>query len=51
VALVIEPYSNRGGFFIRQPDGLLDPRAYFGFYELINRKKRSVVHWRNLKEE
>jgi proteasome lid subunit RPN8/RPN11 len=51
VALVIEPYSNRGGFFIRQADGSLDPRAYFGFYELISKKKRSVVHWRNLNED
>jgi proteasome lid subunit RPN8/RPN11 len=51
VALVIEPYSARGGFFIRQADGSLDPRHYFGFYEIHNRKKRSVVHWRNLSSE
>lgn len=48
VALVIEPYSSSGGFFIRQPDGSLDPRRYYGFYELHNRKRRSVVHWRNI---
>jgi len=48
VALVIEPYSASGGFFIRQPDGSLDPRRYYGFYELHNRKRRSVVHWRNI---
>jgi proteasome lid subunit RPN8/RPN11 len=49
VALVIEPYSAVGGFFIRQAgDGSLDPRRYYGFYELHNRKRRSVVHWRNL---
>jgi proteasome lid subunit RPN8/RPN11 len=48
VALVIEPYSACGGFFIRQPDGSLDARRYYGFYELHNRKRRSVVHWRNI---
>ena len=51
VALVIEPYSMNGGFFIRQGDGTLDPRLYFGFHELHNRKNRSVVHWRNLLPE
>ncbi len=48
VALVIEPYSTTGGFFIRQSNGRLDSRRYFGFYELINRSRRSIVHWRNL---
>ena len=48
VALVVEPHSVTGGFFIRQADGWLDPRSYYGFYELINRRKRSVVHWRNV---
>jgi len=48
VALVIEPFSYTGGFFIRQPDGELDARRYFGFYELHNRTNRSVVHWRNV---
>jgi proteasome lid subunit RPN8/RPN11 len=48
VALVVEPFSRTGGFFIRQSDGQLDPRSYYGFYELIGRKKRSVVHWRNM---
>jgi proteasome lid subunit RPN8/RPN11 len=48
VALVIEPHSSTGGFFIRQPDGDLDPRRFFGFYELNNRSQRSVVHWRNV---
>ncbi|MBN1266531.1 MAG: Mov34/MPN/PAD-1 family protein [Anaerolineales bacterium] len=47
VALVIEPVSRAGGFFIRQHDGTLDQRAYFGFYELTNRG-RSVVFWQNL---
>jgi len=48
VALVIEPYTSTGGFFIRQTDGSLHTQHYFGFYELTNRRKRSVVFWRNL---
>lgn len=48
VALVVEPFSQSGGFFIRQADGELDPRGYYGFYELLGKKRRSVVHWRNL---
>jgi len=48
VALVIEPLTSTGGFFIRQADGELDSRRYFGFYELHNRTNRSVVHWQNL---
>ena len=48
VALVIEPYSATGGFFLRQPDGSLDPRHYYGFYELYHRNRRSVMHWQNL---
>jgi len=48
VALVIEPHQSIGGFFIRQPDGTLDQRNYFGFYELINKAKRSVVFWQNM---
>lgn len=49
VALVMEPHSKSGGFFIRQANGVLDQRRYYGFYELLHRaKKRSVVHWSNL---
>jgi len=48
VALVIEPFSRSGGFFIRQKDNLLDARNYYGFYEITNRKGHSVVHWRNV---
>lgn len=48
VALVIEPHTAQGGFFIRQENGALDSRRFFGFYELHNRIHRSVVHWRNL---
>jgi proteasome lid subunit RPN8/RPN11 len=49
IALVIEPVSQVGGFFIRQRDGSLDQNAYFGFSELTN-KRRSVVFWKNLKK-
>jgi proteasome lid subunit RPN8/RPN11 len=48
VALVIEPHTANGGFFIPDPEGQLDPFGYTGFYELINRAGRSVVHWENL---
>jgi len=48
VALVVEPHSATGGFFIRQMDGTFDPRSYFGFYELHSRNRRSVVYWRNM---
>jgi proteasome lid subunit RPN8/RPN11 len=49
VALVIEPHTRIGGFFIRGADGDLNNRKYYGFYELTNRKNQSVVHWRNLR--
>ncbi len=48
VALVIEPHSDTGGFFIRQKDGLLDARSYYGFYELTESIDQSVVDWTNL---
>jgi proteasome lid subunit RPN8/RPN11 len=48
VAMVVEPHASTGGFFIRGVDGGLDPRRYYGFYELINRKQGSVVHWLNV---
>lgn len=48
VALVIEPHSSMGGFFIIQ-GGELDSHRYYGFYELTNGKERSVVYWKNLK--
>ena len=51
VALVIEPHMAVGGFFVRQPDGRLDPRRYFGFYELIPVDRGSVVYWSNLLPE
>lgn len=51
VALVIEPHSNTGGFFIRNGKQELDARRYFGFYELHNRRHESIVDWRNLQLE
>jgi proteasome lid subunit RPN8/RPN11 len=51
VALVIEPHSTAGGFFIRQADGALDPGRYFGFYELDGDSGQSIVHWNNLQQE
>ncbi len=51
VALVIEPHSNQAGFFIRDQEGNLDGRCYYGFYELTGGKKPSVVRWANMTEE
>ncbi len=48
VAMVVEPYTSTGGFFIWEEDGSLDPRQYYGFYELINHQHGSVVHWSNV---
>lgn len=48
VALVIEPHSAVGGFFIRDRDHLMNARHHYGFYEIHNGLERSVVHWRNL---
>jgi proteasome lid subunit RPN8/RPN11 len=50
VALVIEPHTGIGGFFIRQVNGELDPSRYFGFYELDGNSGQSVVGWKNLQE-
>ncbi|MBN1303688.1 MAG: hypothetical protein JXA13_04570 [Anaerolineales bacterium] len=48
VALVVEPYSSLGGFFIRQRDGELDPHRYFGFYEADGANGGSIARWKNL---
>ena len=48
VALVVEPYSSLGGFFIRQPDGDLDSARYFGFYETDGSDGSSIARWQNL---
>lgn len=50
VALVVEPVSAAGGFFVRQPQGVLDPTRYFGFYELDGNFGRSMVYWTNLRQ-
>jgi proteasome lid subunit RPN8/RPN11 len=51
VALVIEPHSSTGGFFIRMQDGSLDPHRYHGFLELIGNREKSLVYWRNLEPD
>jgi proteasome lid subunit RPN8/RPN11 len=48
VALVVEPHALLAGFFIRQADGQLDPRRYYGFYEMNGCIGRSAVRWQNL---
>jgi proteasome lid subunit RPN8/RPN11 len=50
VALVLEPHTTIGGFFIRQEDGHLDPNRYFGFCEILDNGKQSVVDWRNMSQ-
>jgi len=49
VALVVEPHSASGGFFVRQNNGALDPSRYFGFHELDGHFGRSMVFWTNLR--
>lgn len=51
VALVVEPHSHIGGFFIRDRSYELGNRRYHGFYELHNRKHESIVDWQNLRLE
>lgn len=48
VALVIEPWTATGGFFIRDQDGQLDAHRYFGFCELLPAGRESVMRWQNL---
>jgi proteasome lid subunit RPN8/RPN11 len=48
VALVIEPSSEIGGFFVPLGRGELDSSRYFGFYELDDNTGQSIVHWNNL---
>lgn len=48
VALVVEPHSSNGGFFIRQDNGAFDPTRYFGFHELDGNFGRTMVFWNNL---
>jgi len=49
VALVVEPHTSVGGFFIRPPAGKLSPTHYHGFYELNGNSGRSAVRWNNLR--
>jgi len=51
VALVIEPHTTIGGFFIRQKEGDLDPKRYFGFHEILTEEGNSVVDWINMRDE
>lgn len=51
VALVVEPHSSLGGFFVRRLGGTLDPTRYFGFYELNGNLGRSMMDWRNLHDD
>ncbi len=51
VALVIEPHSQTAGFFIRDREGNLDGKRYFGFHELGALPNQSVSRWVNMKEE
>ena len=51
IALVVDPHAQEGGFFVWGQHGGLDPRAYVGFYELLPRRRDSVVTWRNLSPE
>ncbi len=51
VALVMEPFADKGGFFCWQPEGQLDPRHYVGFYEMADAGDESVVSWVNLEPE
>jgi proteasome lid subunit RPN8/RPN11 len=51
VALVIEPVSTIGGFFIHDGIGDMESSNYVGFYELLREDKQSVVHWKNLSKE
>jgi proteasome lid subunit RPN8/RPN11 len=51
VALVVEPRSSEGGFFLRTADGRLDARAYVGFHELLRNGRESVMRWTNLEAD
>jgi proteasome lid subunit RPN8/RPN11 len=51
VALVIEPHTRIGGFFVREEDGDLDPHRYHGFREIVGNSGRSLVYWRNLEPD
>jgi hypothetical protein len=46
----MEPYSEAGGFFVRQADGVLEPSRYYGFYELEDDTGETTLHWKNLQQ-
>ena len=48
VALVIEPVTRAGGFFLRNQAGRLDPHIYTGFHELLRDGRGSLMVWTNL---
>ena len=49
VALVIDPHSCEGGFFVRDRDHELNPNRYHGFFEMHKGAEESVVPWKNLR--
>lgn len=51
VALVIEPHTQIGGFFVRDEDGSLDNHRYHGFLEIVGNSGKSPVYWKNLELE
>ena len=48
VALVVDPYYKRAGFFCWQNGKILDPAKYVGFYEMSDLDDHSIVEWENL---
>ncbi len=48
VALVVDPFHERGGFFCWQKNRRLDPIHYVGFFEWGNIGDESIVLWNNL---
>ena len=48
VALVVDPYYKRAGFFCWQNGKTLDPAKYVGFYETSDMDDNSIVEWENL---
>ncbi|MCW5876833.1 MAG: Mov34/MPN/PAD-1 family protein [Anaerolineales bacterium] len=49
VALVVEPHSHTAGFFIPDAEQQLEARRFYGFHELMNRKRQPLVDWKNLR--
>ncbi len=48
VALVIDPFYKRAGFFCWQNGKTLDPIKYVGFHETSDVDDHSIVEWENL---